>query len=74
MKKYLSIYKNWRNDTLFAIFFLSLILLLGNTDDLLMFVVTKLLSFCSFTLLSLLFKYWNSRGLIKELTGIGEED
>lgn len=74
MKKYLSIYKNWRNDTLFAIFFLSLILLLGNTDDLLMFIVTKLLSFCGFALLSLLFKYWNSRGLIKELTGIGEED
>jgi hypothetical protein len=39
-----------------------------------MFVVTKLLSFCGFALLSLLFKYWNSRGLIKELTGIGEED
>lgn len=74
MKKYLSIYKNWRNDTLFAIFFLSLILLLGNTDDLLMFVVTKLLSFCGFALLGLLFNYWNSRGLIKELTGIGEED
>lgn len=74
MKKYLSIYKNWRNDTLFALFFLSLILLLGNTDDLTMFVVTKLLSFCGFALLGLLFKYWNSRGLIKELTGIGEED
>lgn len=73
MKKYLSIYKNWRNDVLFAIFFLSLILLLGNTDDLLMFFVTKLLSFCGFALLGLLFKYWNSRGLISELTGIGED-
>lgn len=74
MKKYLSIYANWRNDVLLAIFGISLFLFFGETDSLLVIVLTKLISILGFSIFGSLFKYWKEQGKINELSSLANED
>lgn len=74
MEKYISIYKNWRNDVLFAIFAVSLFFLFGDTNNTLMLLLTKTFALVGFTAFYKLFKHWDSLGKIKELSDLAKEE
>lgn len=74
MKKYLSIYTNWRNDVLFALFCIALFLIAGDSESTVTFILSKVagaaIGFAAYKL----FNYWNERGEIKELTALAIEE
>ena len=74
MEKYISIYKNWRNDVLFAIFAVSLFFLCGDANNFFVFAFTKVLAFVGFAAFYKLFKHWDSLGKIKELSDLAKEE
>lgn len=74
MKKFLSIYLNWRNDVLMLIFAISVIMLVCETENLILFAFTKLLAFIGFCLFALLFSYWDSKGEVGNLSDLIGDD
>ncbi|MES5135893.1 hypothetical protein ABVC71_09410 [Prevotella amnii] len=74
MKKYFSIYKNWRNYVLFAIFTVSLFFLFSDTNNTLMLLLTKTFALVGFAAFYKLFKHWDSLGKIKELADLAIEE
>lgn len=74
MKKYFSIYKNWRNDVLFAIFAVLLFFLFSDTNNMLILLLTKTFAFAGFAAFYKLFNHWDSLGKIKELSDLAKEE
>lgn len=74
MKKYLSIYTNWRNDVLLALFCIALFLICGDSENTLTFILTKVMGAAVAYAFYKLFRYWNERGEIKELTALAIEE
>lgn len=65
---------NWRIDALFTIFALSLTLLLGETDSVITFIIIKLLSIVGFMNFGMLYKYWDEKGMINDLSDLANEE
>lgn len=74
MKKYLSIYRNWRVNALAMLALAAFILLAGETDDTATFIAIKAAGFALCYAIYILGKYWNKRGLIDELMSIADEE
>lgn len=65
---------NWRIDALFTIFALSLTLLLGETDSVITFIIIKLLSIVGFMNFGMLYKRWDEKGMINDLSDLANEE
>jgi hypothetical protein len=74
MKKYLSVYANWRNIVLCAIFTVSLFLLLGEAESWGALIISKCIGIAGFLAFYSLLNYWNTTGKIKETQNMREED
>ena len=65
---------NWRIDALFTIFALSLTLLFGETDSVITFIIIKLLSIVGFMNFGMLYKRWDEKGMINDLSDLANEE
>lgn len=75
MKKMITLYTSWRNDVLFAIMAIGLILLFAECESLLTLLATKIAAIgCGFVFAAL-FSKWETEGKLTELANlINEED
>lgn len=75
MKKFFSIYANWRADVLFAIMAVGLVLLFAENDSIGELIATKIAAIVCGIIFSALFSKWETEGKLTELTDfIKEED
>lgn len=72
MKKYLLPLLNWRVLVLSLLAMMALVLILGDTDDLTVFMIIKTAGFGLGYLCYRLFRHWDERGLINELSVYSE--
>lgn len=72
MKKYLIPLLNWRVLVLSLLAMAAALLILGDTDDLTVFMIIKPAGFGLGYLCYRLFRHWNERGLINELSVYSE--
>lgn len=72
MKKYLIPLLNWRVLVLTLLSMVAFVLILGDTDDLTVFMFIKVLGFALGYLCYRLSKHWDERGLIDELNVYSE--
>lgn len=75
MKKYLNLYTNWHNVTLFAIMAVGLVFLFAENDSIGELIATKIAAIVCGIIFSALFSKWETEGKLTELTDfIKEED
>lgn len=75
MKKIISLYTNWRNDVLFGLLAVGLLMLFAEYESLLTLLVTKIAAIGCGIIFSALFSKWETEGKLTELTDfIKEED
>jgi hypothetical protein len=74
MKKFISIYANWRNDVLFALLFIAAFLLLGDCTNMLIYILTKIIGAAIAYAIYRLYRYWNVKGDIPELNILCKEE
>lgn len=74
MKKYFTIYRNWRVLVLCAIAMFAAIFIFGDTEDIGYLLLTKVIGFVLAYLCYRLGKYWNSKGKISELMELANEE
>lgn len=75
MKKILDLYTNWRNDALFVIAGLGLVLLFAECDSIATLLLSKIAAIgCGFVFAAL-FAKWETEGKLTELSNlVNEED
>lgn len=74
MKKYMTIFLNWRLNVLMIIGMASLIFLAGDTDDMSAFLWSKALGLTLLYTCYRLGKYWDKKGKLNELEAFADED
>lgn len=74
MRKYLSIYRNWRVHALTLLAMFAMLFLAGETDDITYFFFIKIVGFGLVCLCYRLGMYWNSKGKINELMELADEE
>ena len=74
MKQSIKPFLNWRTHVLLIIVAPALILILGECDDMLRLVITKVAGFLLAYIACMLGSYWHRNGKLNELTDITEED
>lgn len=74
MKKFLSIYRNWRVVVLTLLGMVAALFIFGDCDDIGYFLFTKGIGFGLAYVIYRLGKYWNAKGKINELMALADED
>ena len=74
MEKSIKPFLNWRTHVLLIIAAPALILILGECDDMLRLVITKVAGFLLAYIACMLGSYWHRNGKLNELTEVTEED
>lgn len=74
IKKTLSLYANWRNNALFTVWGAAALCILADSKDTLTLLLVKLMGFALMYIGPLLYRHWNSKGLLKELNDYCKEE
>lgn len=74
MNKYFKAYLNWRVNVLSILAIVVTLLIVADSEDLLVLFLTKIAGLSLGYLTFRLGKYWNSKGKIDELMELADED
>lgn len=74
MKKYMTIFLNWRLNLLMVIGMASLIFLAGDTEDMSAFIWSKAVGLTLLYTCYRLGKYWDGKGKFDDLKALADED
>lgn len=74
MKKYMTIFLNWRVNVLLLIGMVALFLIAGDTDNTIAFLWSKALGIALAYACYRLGKYWNGKGKINDLMALADEE
>lgn len=74
MDKFFKAYLNWRINVLSILSIIVMILIISDSENVLVFALTKISGFILGYLTFILGKYWDSKGKINELTEIAKDE
>lgn len=74
MDKFFKAYLNWRINVLSILSIIVMIFIISDSENVLVFALTKISGFVLGYLTFILGKYWDSKGKINELTEIAKDE
>lgn len=74
MDKFFKAYLNWRINVLSILSIIVMIFIISDSENVLVFALTKISGFILGYLTFILGKYWDSKGKINELTELANEE
>lgn len=74
MDKFFKAYLNWRINVLSILSIIVMIFIISDSENVLVFALTKISGFILGYLTFILGKYWDSKGKINELTEIAKDE